>query len=124
MDDLGILSTIKSVIINVLSKDTMPLKRDNTAAIRLTKNPEFHSRTKHIVRRYHYIRELVEAGDIKTVWIPSKNNLADILTKSLSRGPFEDLRDRSGIILYPELKDLVSMSESGGVLNNKTQDMQ
>ena len=38
---------------------------DNISSIALSKNLVFHERSKHIEIRYHFIRELVENGDIK-----------------------------------------------------------
>ena len=35
---------------------------DNQGALRLTGNPEFHARSKHIDVQYHYVRKLKEAG--------------------------------------------------------------
>jgi len=37
---------------------------DNKSAIELVKNVTFHSRTKHIAIRYHYIREAYNDGPI------------------------------------------------------------
>ncbi|XP_071637520.1 uncharacterized protein [Temnothorax longispinosus] len=53
---------------------------DNQSAIKLAKNPEFHERTKHIDVRCHHIREMIENGEIKVVYIPSEMQKADILT--------------------------------------------
>jgi hypothetical protein len=56
---------------------------DNTGAIKLANNPEFHKRTKHIDIRYHFVRELLENNEIQIKYIPSKENLADSLTKTI-----------------------------------------
>jgi Reverse transcriptase (RNA-dependent DNA polymerase)/gag-polypeptide of LTR copia-type/Integrase core domain/GAG-pre-integrase domain len=58
---------------------------DNQGAIALAKNPEFHSRTKHIRIQYHFIRQCVDEGDVKVVYIPTADMIADILTKPLLR---------------------------------------
>ena len=54
---------------------------DNQGTIKLTKNYEFHKRTKHIDVRYHFIREKRENGDLELNFIPSKSQLADILNE-------------------------------------------
>jgi hypothetical protein len=71
---------------------------DNVSAIKLTKNPEFHGRTKHINIRHHLIREYVKNGTIIPVWISGQDNIADILTKPLPRPTFTRLRDRLGLV--------------------------
>lgn len=70
---------------------------DNQSAIQLIKNPVFHERNKHIDTRFHYIRRCVEDGKIAVEHIGTTNQLADILTKSLGRIQFQDLRARIGI---------------------------
>ena len=53
---------------------------DNSAAVRLAQNPEFHRRTKHISIKYFFIREKVTEGKLKIQQIPTEQQLADILT--------------------------------------------
>ena len=65
---------------------------DNQGAIDLSYNPVHHKRTKHINVRYHSIREKVEEGTIAIKHIPTENQVADLLTKSISKGRFEALR--------------------------------
>jgi hypothetical protein len=59
------------------------LYADNKSAIAILENPRFHQRIKHIDIWYHFLRDLVEQGEIKIHYIPSEENLADILTKPL-----------------------------------------
>ncbi len=58
---------------------------DNQGAIKLSKNPQYHNRTKHIDVKYHFIRESCQNGLIKMIYIPTGEMVADILTKSLPR---------------------------------------
>jgi hypothetical protein len=74
---------------NVLPK-TMVLMSDNTGAMDMAKDPKFHSRSKHIDIRYHFIREAVADEKIQLEYIPGEDNPADIFTKPLARGKFED----------------------------------
>jgi len=46
--------------------------------------PRFHERTKHIGIRYHYVRTAIYNRLIQLFYIPTTENLADLLTKSLS----------------------------------------
>jgi len=74
------------------------VKVDNQSAIKLIRNPEFHKRSKHIDIRYHFVREKYSSGDIEIEYVCSQNQLADILTKALSRDLFQILRSRIGLI--------------------------
>jgi hypothetical protein len=73
---------------------TIPLHVDNASAIKLTNNPEFHQRSKHIDIRHHFIRECIDNGDIIVKWIPGPENPADMFTKALTPPLFEKCRDR------------------------------
>jgi len=57
---------------------------DNQPAIKLAKNPEYHSKSKHINIQYHYIREKLLEGIINLDYISTKDQPADIFTKSLN----------------------------------------
>ena len=57
------------------------LHSDSQSAIHLAKNSAFHSRTKHIDLRYHFIRSLIEEGVLKLMKIAGAKNPADMLTK-------------------------------------------
>lgn len=76
---------------------SVPLYIDCNSALRLTHNPEFHSRSKHIDVKHHFIREKVEEGAINTERVSTKDNLGDILTKPLPRETHESLTTRLGL---------------------------
>ncbi|KAJ4736375.1 Transposon Ty1-NL2 Gag-Pol polyprotein [Rhynchospora pubera] len=57
------------------------LHTDSQSALYLAKNPVFHSRTKHIQLKYHYIREVIEDGTLSLKKIVGAENPADMLTK-------------------------------------------
>ena len=82
---------IKAILgeINPLYKDkssieSLEIFTDLNSAIELAKNPIYHARTKHIDIRYHYVRENVQNGLTKLIWIPTDSQLADGLTKTIS----------------------------------------
>jgi hypothetical protein len=74
------------------------LKMDNQSAIALSRNPVLHDRSKHIDTKFHFIRECVEHGRICLDYVKTQEQLADILTKSLGRTRFCELRDQIGVI--------------------------
>eukprot|EP00253_Pinus_taeda_P024114 PITA_24114 len=65
---------------------------DNSSAITLSKNFVCHKRMKHIDTKFHYIRELVNNGEIVLVHCRTHEQVADILTKPLGQKSFEFLR--------------------------------
>jgi hypothetical protein len=77
--------------------ESIPLYIDSNAALKLTRNPEFHSKSKHIDVKHHFIREKVENKEIHTQRVDIKDNLADVFTKSLGRPIHEDLVGRLGM---------------------------
>jgi hypothetical protein len=58
---------------------------DNESAIHLEKNSTFHSNTKHIQLRYHFIRYILEDGNLKLEKIHTSQNPADMLTKGVTK---------------------------------------
>eukprot|EP00253_Pinus_taeda_P008625 PITA_08625 len=65
---------------------------ENTSAISISKNPIMHSKTKHIPIKYHFLPEQVLQQKVKLEYVPSKEQVVDILTKPLPREMFECLR--------------------------------
>ena len=70
---------------------------DNKSAIALAKNPVFHGRSKHIHKRYHFIRECVENEQIEVEHVPGEEQKANLLTKALGRIKFKEMRELVGV---------------------------
>ena len=71
---------------------------DNQSCIKMTENLVFHDNSKHIEIQYHYICDMVQRGAIKLQYVSTDEQVADVLTKPLSRVNFEHFRDRLGIV--------------------------
>ncbi|GJQ95123.1 putative ribonuclease H-like domain-containing protein [Tanacetum coccineum] len=59
---------------------------DNESTICIVKNPVFHSKTKHIEIRHHFIRDSNEKKLIQMIKIHTDKNVADLLTKAFDKG--------------------------------------
>ena len=70
---------------------------DNQSCIKLSINPVFHDRSKHIDIRYHHIRDCVQQKIVLLQYIPTEDQVADILTKAFTRRKFEYHRDKIGV---------------------------
>ena len=62
-------------VLNLTPKvdDPIELLYDNTIAIQFAKDPKFHRKTKHIKRRYHFVRDAINTKEIAIKYISSIN---------------------------------------------------
>ena len=58
----------------------------------------FHNKSKHIEIKYHYIGDMVQRGAVKLLYVATDEQIADVLTKPLSRVKFEYFRGRLGVL--------------------------
>ena len=72
---------------------------DNQGAIALAKNPQFHSRMKHVEIQHNFVREKVSDGVIQLEYVNTESQVADGLTKALDKGRFETFRKAIGLEL-------------------------
>ena len=76
--------------LGVIAKAVDPriLYCDNSGVVAQPKEPRNHRKDKHIKRKYHLVREIMQIGDIIVEKIASTNNLADPFTKALKTKVF------------------------------------
>ena len=59
------------------------IRCDNQPCVNMTDNDVHHDRTKHIDIKHHFIRDHVQKGDVKLLYIPTERQQADVFTKAL-----------------------------------------
>ena len=64
---------------------------DSQSAIALAKNPIVHGRSKHIDVYFHFVRDCIANGRISLEYCPTRDNIADLLTKPLPSPTLEHL---------------------------------
>ncbi|GJX21814.1 ribonuclease H-like domain-containing protein [Tanacetum coccineum] len=72
---------------------------DNVSAVYMSVNPVQHQRTKHIEIDIHFVRDMVTAGEVRVLHVPSRYQYADIFTKGLPSALFEEFR--SSLSVHP-----------------------
>lgn len=74
----------------------VPVFEDNAGAIKLAENPMSSARSRHIDVRHHFIRTLSADRVIRMVYVPTKEQRADVLTKGLNLESF--VRHRNALM--------------------------
>ncbi|GJV61069.1 retrotransposon protein, putative, ty1-copia subclass [Tanacetum coccineum] len=90
VEDLGVMPSISKPI---------NMYCDNSAAIIFANEPGVMKGARHFLRRYHYVREQVESGEIKLIKVHTDKNLADAFTKALPRGKVNEHANGIGLRL-------------------------
>jgi hypothetical protein len=75
---------------------------DSQGAVALAKNPVHHNASKHIEVRYHFVQDCATQGMLSLEMISTTDNVADVMTKSLSTDRFWSLRNRMGVELISD----------------------
>jgi len=87
---------------------------DNQASLQIGNHDGATKRSKHINVRFHNVREKVSAGLITLIYVPTRDQVADVLTKHLNKPQLEQLRDR--------LLTVVQVRESVGKEGSKKEE--
>ncbi|GKC89349.1 hypothetical protein Tco_1149998 [Tanacetum coccineum] len=93
--DLGVIPIVQ---------DPIEIFCDNKSAVSLTKEPNDHGKSKHIERKYHFVRSKVKEGHFIMKHIRSEDNPVDPFTKALAKSRHDEharsigLKDNFGLL--------------------------
>ena len=76
----------------VLIDYSIVIREDNQGAIKYSHTKECAGRMKHIDVKFHWIREKINDQTIMIEYVPSQENVADIMTKTLKGSKLADFR--------------------------------
>ncbi|KAL8101163.1 hypothetical protein AgCh_033153 [Apium graveolens] len=91
-------------VMNLLTEVKLPVSSpppifcDNIGATYLCHNPVFHSRMKHITLNFHFVGDQVQRKLITVHHINSLKQVADLLTKPLSKSLFQKQFSKLGLV--------------------------
>ena len=82
-----------------LNLDSTTLFSDNKSTIKLTKDHQYHVRSKHIDICFYFICYIVKDGSIRLIYCPTDNMVADTLTKALPSAKVKHFASKFGLSL-------------------------
>ncbi|GJX10879.1 ribonuclease H-like domain-containing protein [Tanacetum coccineum] len=98
MTDLGSLSYFLGIFV---VRDSSRMFSSQRNVVYLSSNPVQHLRTKHIDIHIHFIRDLVDVGQVRLLHVLSRYQYADIFTNGLPSAFFEEFRTSLSIQCPP-----------------------
>ena len=66
----------------------------------MSKNPVLHSRVKHAAVDFHFVRHYVDIKKVRVVHVHGADQIADTLTKALSKSTFESNLFKLGLVTH------------------------
>jgi len=106
--------------LTIVSDNATIVWEDNMACIAMSKNPINHKHNKHILRKYHYLRDLVESGIVHLEYLATADQIADLLTKPVTAKIFHNcaLSSPTYLIMSFPCPVFTLASNCGGVLHD------
>lgn len=89
----GLLKELNQVV----NKPTIIYEDNQGCIVTATSGKESH-KLKHVDIRYHFLRNVIERGDVKVVYISTNEQIADIMTKALPTVTHAVLRRKLGLV--------------------------
>eukprot|EP00253_Pinus_taeda_P016864 PITA_16864 len=94
---------LRKLLVNLVRRnmEETRIMCDNQSCIKLPKNSVFHDRLKHIDIRCHFVRDCVQRGVVQLRYTPTREQVAEVLTKVLGRTKFDCFREKMGMVKNP-----------------------
>eukprot|EP00253_Pinus_taeda_P004175 PITA_04175 len=94
---------LRKLLVNLFRRnmEATRIMCDNQSCIKLSENPVFHDRSKHIDIRCHFVRDCVQRGAVQLSYTPTGEQVADILTKALEKSKFDYFGEKMGMVKNP-----------------------
>ena len=89
VNETKFLRQVQEFIMPTLRSCTISIMEDNQGAIKMANNKHSSRRTRPIDVKHHIVRDAVEGGLVRIVYVRSEEQHADILTKALNTRTFE-----------------------------------
>ena len=77
--------------------DKIILYTDSQSSMKLISNQKFSNKSKHIDTKYHYVKQLVDLGEIELKYCSTDVNIADMMTKPLGNIKLKKFTDDCGL---------------------------
>ena len=103
MEAVWIRKFIHGLDVVPTNKDPMEIYCDNSGAIIIANEPGVQKGARHYPRKYHYVREQIEIGEIKLLKVHTDDNLADPFTKALPKGKLTQHAESMGLRIASNL---------------------
>lgn len=78
---------------NIIVKTPVPIFMDSQSCLKMVTNEKLSNRTKHIAVRMQFAKDNVRTGKVQLNYIPTEDNIADMLTKPLAGTKIKYLRE-------------------------------
>eukprot|EP00253_Pinus_taeda_P032195 PITA_32195 len=94
---------LRKLLVNLFKRrmEAIGIMCDNQSCIKLSKNPVFHDRSKHIDIRCRFVKDYVQRGVVQLRYTAIGEQVAGILTKALGRTKFVYFKEKMGMIKNP-----------------------
>ncbi|GAA0160346.1 hypothetical protein LIER_39022 [Lithospermum erythrorhizon] len=86
-----------------IKQDNFTVLCDSQSTIHLSRNLTFHSRSKHINVRYHWVRDVLEEKLLYLDKVHNSENVTDMMTKTLPNNKHEACCAKAGLVFAAQV---------------------